>query len=430
MPPVPATHLLSFVESATTCRFLVAFSGGLDSHVLLHLCAGLRQHPLRWQFRALHIDHGLQSLSAQWAAHCRQICADLGIPFFCETLNLKIPAGESVEAVARDARYRAFAQHLHPGEMLLTAHHQDDQAETLLLHLLRGSGVDGLAAMPALRPFAAGWMGRPLLGCSRSELETYAREQGLPYLIDPSNADTRFDRNFLRRQVMPLLRQRWANAPKTLARVAQLQAEQRQLLVMCTQEKLAHVQGGRPHTLSVTQLLTQPVAMRKALLREWLRQQGLPLPEAKKMHHVLQDVLGAAIDAMPCVHWAGCEVRRYRDDVYALPPLTPHDNSQVLEWDVSRSLDIPGLGICLSPEMLGGWLTYVQSAGCHVTVRFRQGGEQVLIPYRGGKHSLKHLMQEKGIPPWERDRLPLIYIGERLVSIIGVLHIEATSPAV
>lgn len=430
MSLVPATHLLTFIENAATRQFLVAFSGGLDSHVLLHLCAGLRQHSSQWQFRALYIDHGLQSLSAQWAAHCQQICADLDIPFACETLNLKIPTGESVEAVARAARYQAFARHLRPREMLLTAHHQDDQAETVLLHLLRGSGVDGLAAMPALRPFAAGWIGRPLLGCSRSELETYAREQGLPYLVDPSNADTRFDRNFLRQQVMPLLRQRWVSAAKTLARVAQLQSEQRQLLVMYTQEKLACVQGRHPHTLSVTRLFAQPVAMRKALLREWLRQQGLPLPTAKKMHHILQDVLEAAVDTMPCVRWAGCEVRRYRDDVYALPPLPPHDNSQVFVWDVNQSLDIPSLGLCLSPEMLGGWLAYVQSTGCQVTVRFRQGGEQVLIPHRGGKHTLKHLMQEKGIPPWERDRLPLIYVGERLVSIIGVLHVEATFPAV
>jgi tRNA(Ile)-lysidine synthase len=423
----PTDALLAFLNKHPATGYLIAFSGGLDSHVLLHACATLQASSPYLPFRALHIDHGLQAMSAEWAEHCRAVCAALNMPFACEYLHLQIPDGESLEAVARHARYAAFSQHLQTGEMLLTAHHQDDQAETLLLHLLRGSGVDGLAAMPEIRPFAQGWLGRPLLSCSREELVEYAQNHTLDYLQDPSNADTRFDRNFLRQQVIPLLQQRWPAVGKTLARAARLQGDSRTLLASFLPEKLAQVAGSRSGTLSVCRLKALDIPLQKALLREWLARQQFPMPEEKKLLHVLHDVLQAKLDAEPCVAWAGCEIRRFRDDVYAMLPLQRHDPAQVLAWDVTQELEIPALHRTLQPVQLGGWLAYAQAQHVPVTVRFRQGGESMYIPYRGGHHSLKHIFQERSVPSWERSRLPLIYVGERLVSIPGVLHVEPSA---
>lgn len=199
--------------------YLLAFSGGLDSHVLLHACSQLRTEWPDLNVRAIHIEHGLQAISAQWVQHCQTVCAALTIPLQVEYLNLTIAAGQSLEAVAREARYAAFAQHLQAGEMLLTAHHQNDQAETLLLHVMRGSGVDGLAAMPMIRPFAQGHLARLLLPFTRADLQQYAAYYQLAYIDDPSNADNRFERNFIRNQVMPLLKQRWVSSEQTQVRV-------------------------------------------------------------------------------------------------------------------------------------------------------------------------------------------------------------------
>lgn len=424
MNHAPTAHLLAFFRQHPASAYLIGFSGGMDSHVLLHACASLRGQYPHLSFRALHIDHGLQPDSAAWAEHCRAVCLSLNIPFALEHLHLAVPSGASLEAVARTARYAAFSQHLQAGEILLTAHHQNDQAETLLLHLLRGSGVDGLAAMPEVRPLAQGSLGRPLLACSRAQLAAYANQHRLNVIDDPSNLDSRFDRNFLRHQVVPLLEQRWPALGKTLARAARLQAESRQLLEGFLRDTLKAMHGSQPGTLSVSKLLEQETVMQKALLREWLVQGGFRLPEEKKLLHVLHDVLLCSADATPCVQWEGCEIRRYRDDVYAMPPLSAHDSAQVLVWDVSQPLLIPALGQTLVPEMLGKWRQQLEDCPETVTVRFRQGGESMFIPYRGGHHALKHLLQERGIPPWTRGRLPLVYVGERLVSIPGVLHVE------
>ncbi|WGZ92768.1 MAG: tRNA lysidine(34) synthetase TilS [Candidatus Thiothrix putei] len=419
MPCAPAEHLLRFFQQHPAPSYLIGFSGGLDSHVLLHACAGLRGQYPHLSFRALHIDHGLQAMSAAWAAHCHAVCADLEMPLLVETLQLVIPAGSSVEAVARTARYAAFSKHLQAGELVLTAHHQNDQAETLLLHLLRGSGVDGLAAMPEIRTFAMGFLGRPLLGCSRAELAAYAKQHRLNVIDDPSNLDSRFDRNFLRNQVMPLLEQRWSAAGKTLARAARLQGESRTLLAGFLRDKLQLMQGKQPNTLSVSKLLAEEPSMQKAVLREWLAQRGFRLPEEKKLRQVLHDVLQARADATPCVHWDSCEVRRYRDDVYAMLPLSAHDPKQVFVWDTREPLVIASLGRAL-----------VAGAGYPevVTVRFRQGGESVYLPERGGYHSLKHLLQEWGVPPWERERLPLVYVGERLIGLHPRFELQTDNP--
>ena len=416
--------LQAFLTAYPATAYVIAYSGGLDSHVLLHACAKLSQQQPQWQFRAVHIDHGLQADSLAWAQHCQCVCAQLAVPLTVRALHLQIPQGASLEAVARNARYAVFAEYLQAGEILLTAHHQDDQAETLLLHLLRGSGMDGLAAMPVIRSFAQGHLGRPWLACSRKQLQQYALQHQLVYIQDPSNADCRFDRNFLRQQVMPLLQQRWPAVSKTLARAARLQGENRTLLAEMVAKKYLQIVGNQPSTLSVQKLTQYDQFMQKALLRHWLSTQGLQRPEDKQLQQILQ-LLKARPDASPCVSWAGCEVRRYQDNLYVMPPLRAHDPTQYLKWqDIHQPLWIESLQQYLQPDLLAAWQAYLQQHPQPVTVRFRQGGETLWIPYRRGHHSVKHLLQEAGIPPWQRQRLPLLYIGERLIGIIGVIQIK------
>lgn len=195
--------------------YLVAYSGGLDSHVLVHALAGLRAE-LRLPVRALHVHHGLQPQADDWVVHCEAVCRQLEIPLLVEQLDLAPGAGESIEAAARAARYAAIAKHLRRDEMLLTAQHRDDQAETLLLQLLRGAGLEGLSGMPGCRAWQGGWHARPLLDVDREALAVYARDHQLQWIEDPSNLDERFDRNYLRHRVMPLLRARWPSATTTL----------------------------------------------------------------------------------------------------------------------------------------------------------------------------------------------------------------------
>ena len=189
--------------------YLVAYSGGLDSHVLLHLFASLAKKHDFIKLRSVYIDHGLQDISAAWAEHCQDTADTLNIEHCCIPLHLNITSGDSLEAIARKARYGALKTHLQAGEVLLTAHHQDDQAETLLLQLLRGSGIDGLAAMPMKAHFSQGFHSRPLLDYSKQSLQDYAIKNGLKWITDPSNNDTRFDRNYLRNNIIPRLKQRW-----------------------------------------------------------------------------------------------------------------------------------------------------------------------------------------------------------------------------
>lgn len=414
--------LQQFFQQHTASKYWIALSGGLDSQVLLHVCARLQALHGGLSFAAIHIDHGLHADSPQWAQQCQQLCTQLQIPLSCETVQVS-PQG-SLEAQAREARYHTFQRYLNAGEMLLTAHHQNDQAETFLLHLLRGSGVQGLAAMPLVRRLGEAHLGRPLLPYSRQDLQAYAQQHALQAIDDPSNEDTRFDRNFLRHKVLPLLQQRWPAVHSTIARAASWQSESLQVLASLLDEKLLHLAGSRQGTLSVQALLAEAPAMQKALLRHWLQQTGFRLPSAKKLQHVLHDVLTARPDALPCVQWQGCDIRRYRDDLYALaPPITAPP--QAMEWqDTQQALDIKGCANRLEPSCLHAWLPQLPAQACRVWVRFRQGGEQVHLAQRGGHHSLKKLLQEAGIPPWERERLPLVYVGEQLVFIPGVLQLQ------
>ncbi len=413
----PASSLLTpdfFCKALTGAgsadAWVVALSGGVDSVVLLHLAvaAGLRQRGLR----ALHIHHGLHPEADRWAEHCRQLCERWQVEL--EVVRVNVGSRGGVEAAARDARYEVFFRRLAKGEVLLMAHHGDDQAETLLLRLMRGAGPHGLGAMPSGRSLGAGRLFRPLLDCSRDQILRYADLQALDWVEDPSNQSDRYDRNFLRHQVLPLLRQRWQGADQVLQRTALLCAEADELNQTLAAQDLACDEEAA-QGLSCRLLLGLSRARQCNLLRYWLAGSGVELPERAQLLRIMDEVAGARRDARPVLVLGGWQVVRYRERLYvqrseqsAAPP-----EQVLLPWDLTSSLRLPrgtlvaehGQGHLLLPD------------DARVDVRYRQGGERCRPAGRSGSQTLKKLLQEAGVPPWERPWLPLIYSDGELAAV-------------
>lgn len=404
--------------------YLIAYSGGLDSHVLLHLCASLVRDHSKISIRSIYIDHGLQKASKGWTAHCGRVSAELGVEFQSVQLNLEVPIGESLEAVARKARYQALRENLSEHEVLITAQHQDDQAETVLLQLLRGAGLDGLAAMPRVTTFGKGLHLRPLLGYSRVQLEAYAKQNNLDYITDPSNKDTRFDRNYLRNEVIPLLKQRWPQMGKTLSRSAGLQAEASSLLATFIDKKMPALSGNQQDTLSARAIIELTAIQQKAMLRHWIKQLGFTPPSAVKLKHVIDDVLNSRPDSMPLVSWQDTEVRRYKDDVYIMAPLSVSLPSEPIGWDLQQPL-VLGEGLPdLVPEDLGCLKGALLQQKKSVSIRFRRGGERIYLENRKHSISLKNFYQQQEVPPWLRKTLPLVYANDRLIYIPDLFKVD------
>jgi tRNA(Ile)-lysidine synthase len=412
-------NLLNYLQARFRARrLLIAYSGGLDSTVLLHATMSLRT-ALAADIEAIHVHHGLRAEADDWVNHCRKTCTAWGVAGRIIHVDARPVPGHSPEATARAVRYEALKPLVSEGSCLLTAHHRDDQSETLLLQLLRGAGVAGLAAMPEVTRFGEGCHARPLLRYSRTALVEYAKRHQLEWLDDPSNQDIGFDRNFIRHKVMPLLRKRWPAASQTLTRAARLQAEALELITDLAKQDRRAVAGSRPHTLSVLALKKLSIPRQKNVLRNWICEQKLPLPTHAQLDRGREDILKAGEDRTPLVHWRGAEVRRYRDDLYAMSPLPPHNPHQEFIWRLARPLSIPHLGITINLQDLEAQGLVLPSSMSQVTVRFRVGGEQCRPRGESHHHALKKLYQQARVPPWQRDRTPLIYVEDKLVAVWG-----------
>ncbi|MDX1592733.1 MAG: tRNA lysidine(34) synthetase TilS [Gammaproteobacteria bacterium] len=394
----------------------VAYSGGRDSTVLLHVAAGLRDAGRLGPLRALHVDHGLHPGSARWRERAAAACDRLAVPFAAVAVDARPAAGQSPEAAAREARYVALGERLAPGEWLLTAHHLDDQAETVLLQLLRGAGIEGLAGMPARARFAPGWLVRPWLDQPRAALAAYAASHRLDWCEDPDNASTARDRNFLRHEILPRLAARWPAATECLARSAGHCAEASFLL-----EALAAVDLGElgvvpgAATLPLDGVRRLDPARRRLLLRRWLAGLGLPRPAQRVLARIEREVLGAGRDRNPHVAWPGGEVRRYRDRLYAGRPPDARPDREARRWDVATPLVLPW-GRLWGETTVGDGLDLARLENAAVTVTTRAGGERLRLQGRH-RRPLKKLLQEAGVPPWRRERLPLVLVDGELAAV-------------
>jgi tRNA(Ile)-lysidine synthase len=410
--------LLACVESLvprTSAELCVAYSGGLDSTVLLHALARALVDRPNYRMRAAHVDHQLQRDSANWRQHCGSVALSLQIEFVPLVVKVAADSELSPEAAAREARYAALRQILKPNEVLLTAHHADDQLETMLMALMRGAGLRGLSGVPSVQIFGGGWLARPLLDFSRAELEEWARAEQLTWLQDPSNENTSFDRNFLRHRVLPALRERWPAAAHSATRSTAHLREAGRLLDVLAAADLESVAIGS--CLSMTQLASLAPARRRNVLRHWIRQHGMRVPSTRKLATIERDLLIAREDRLPCVEWDDVEVRRHRGLLYCMrqrPALEPADP---LPWNVSQVLELPAqLGRLRAQRDAAGGLATARARG-ELQVHFRRGGEELQPAGDPHHRKLKKLLQDAGVLPWWRDRVPLIYAGEQLVAV-------------
>jgi len=398
-------------------RVSLALSGGLDSSVLLHALAALAADGC-FALRALHVDHGLQPASAGWAVACREACRAAGVALDVIELSLQPARGESVEALARERRYAALAGCLADGERLLTAHHRDDQLETVLIQLLRGAGVAGLAAMPARAALGRGWQLRPLLDVGRDELADYALRHGLAWQADPMNGALRFDRAYLRARVLPAIRERWPAAAETVSRSSRHFAEAARVLTEVAEADAAGaLDEGR---LALEGLGALSRDRQVNLLRWWLRQAGLRPPPAARLEAALPAFFAARPDGAPSLCWPDGEIRRYRGRLYAGRPLAAR--AAAIGHAATARYDLgPGLGSFELVASQEGGLRALPTAG--IELRFRMGGES-LKPHAGRpRKRLKDLCQEAGVVPWMRERLPLVFVGGQLAAV-GDLWID------
>lgn len=392
----------------------VAYSGGMDSHVLLHALCGLRAHA-PWSVTALHIDHGLQADSERWAQHCADVCAALRVPYRSARVTVRDIAARGMEDAARRARYAALAELLPMGAMLLTAHHRSDQAETLILQLLRGTGVPGLAAMPPLAAFGRGRLARPLLDFGRATLARYAAEHDLRWIDDPSNFDAGPARNFLRQRLWPVLSERWPQADDRFAATAGHLAEASRLLDELGEVDRATcaVEDGE---LKISTLQTLSFERQTNLLRYWVRRQTGAAPPESALRELMTRLESMPRTRHATVSWAGIEVRRYRDRLSVAAADVKDAGAWEIPWDLAGELEIPGVRWHLRAcAAIGAGISQQRIAGKHVSVRARRGGEVCRL--RGHRRSVKKLLQEAGIPPWERCHWPLVYADGDLVSV-------------
>jgi tRNA(Ile)-lysidine synthase len=402
------------LSSATPLK--IAFSGGLDSHVLLHALCQLRGQ-MSLDVSAVHVDHGLQPSSHSWTRHCALVCAQLDVPFVSERIQVTDIKATGLEAAARAARYACLARHVAADAVLLTGQHLDDQAETVLLQLLRGTGVPGLSAMPEITRFSKGRMARPLLGFTRAQLLAYATQEKLQWIDDASNEDARFSRNYLRHRVFPLLESRWPGSARQIARTAYLAAETSGLLDVLAESDWHLCRLQNAAALSVTALRQLPPPRQRNLIRHWLRTQGFLPPTAMNLEQVLVQIQAEPRSRQSVVRWPEAEVRRYRDEMIALRPEPVINAALKLPWNPVEPLKIPGVGLLRAVSEQGVGLSQERIGKSLLTVGWRQGGEVCRLPGRTHRHKLKKLLQEAGVPPWERSRLPLIYVNDKLAAI-------------
>jgi len=398
----------------------IAFSGGLDSTVLLHLLADLARHETLPALNAIHVHHGLQTVADAWPAHCHRVCTALGVPL--RVVEVQVQTGASLEQAAREARYAAFTRLLAPGELLLTAQHRDDQAETLLFRLLRGAGVRGLAAMPDQRPLGHGHLLRPLLEASRAELEAYAGEQSLIWIEDPSNQDSQFSRNYLRNEVLPSLTARWPQATASLARAAAHMSEAQTLLDELALQDLASAQSQSPFpwisvpSLALAPLLTLSPSRQRNALRYWLA----PLTRLPDSDHWRgwDSLRDAGSGGRPLWRLADGELHRAEGRIWWLSGTWLEQPVQETIWiEPSHPLTLAGNG---QVDFQG------QAPAGPLEVRYRQGGEILRQPERGHR-DLKRLLNEHHLPLFVRGRLPLLYRADELLAVAKLPGLDGSA---
>lgn len=415
-------------------NFYIAYSGGLDSTVLLHLFYVLSQNQCTFpKLKALHVNHSIHSDADDWVKHCQAQCKDFDIPLEIIKVNAKAGLGQSQEALARQYRYQAFREYIQPGSALVTAHHEEDQAETVLLQLVRGAGVAGLSAMPISKDFAHGVLLRPLLLSAKKDILDYAETQKLIYVHDSSNESLQYDRNFLRLCIMPLLKKRWPSVARTISRVASNCADTLNLLKEFKVAAKAHADDAMIKTqtsviIDSYFLQKHSVLLQYEYLKTYLLQAAkylcpnLPneksIPSRRLLEQIWNEIIHSRIDSQAVIKWHSLEIRKFKNQIFIQQ--AARKPSMILKkiWNplLQPTLSYPEIGLCLSAHIRQD-IGLCMGKNLNLEIRFRQGGEKILL-HRKHK-SLKKLFNEWEIPPWQRDQIPLVFSEGECIAIVN-----------
>ena len=413
-----------FLERSKAERIIVAYSGGLDSTVLLHLVKNLAIK-LHHRILAVHVNHRLHPDADDWAKHCRRQATHIDVAF--QTIAVQIPAAhpKGLEAAARDARYEALQSIMTMNDLLLTAHHQNDQAETVLLRLLRGSGTTGIKAIAEYRTLDIGALARPLLYSSHSDIRRYARENGLRYLEDPSNDDIKHARNYLRHLVVPVVAKRWPQWYKTVARYAKHRTAADYIIDTEAKRYLQHCLLPGSLDLLIRVFITLATEHRHAVLRAWCKLNDVPLPN----HYQIVRICAALSRHINKHNGSGSAIIYTCSDigmgVYhgTLRTIKPLKRALVspIKWHSGGDCEISQLNLKLLRTELMRQAPSLSNKT--LEVKFRRGGERCACSDHLGNlfhKSLKNIFQEHHVPSWQRDKIPLIYAHGRLRLVWGI----------
>ncbi len=403
----------------------VGVSGGVDSVVLLHLLAAV-QNCSEISLAALHAHHGLHPDADRWQEFCERLCETWSVAFATRRLDVRVETGYGYEASAREARYQWYASMVKPTDYLLLAHHRDDQAETVLLNLLRGSGVRGMSSMSPMAIRERLRIIRPLLTYDRQQLVAYAEEHQLQWIEDASNRDIAYSRNYLRHRIVPLLRARWPAVSRVLADTAERMQRTQTLLEEVAAADLRHTEwrsiealAGTGYKLKLSGLEDLSESRFRNLLSYWLRGRHFRSPSCRQMDQLVAELIRRGGPTNAINRWPGTEMRRYDGWLYVLRPLSQPVAMDARRWDIEQPLHLPELNLkMVAVPVIGAGL-----ARKHITtplvVRWRQGGERCRLANHAGRRKLKKLLQEHRVPPWARARIPLVYVVHQLAAVAG-----------
>ena len=409
-------NLLSIFESSITCNlekksydeFLIAYSGGCDSTALLYFANQIAKKN-KINIRAIHVNHNLNKESKKWENHCKEFCKEINVELYIANVNIILKAGDSIEEKAREERYSSIYSQMGKKTLMMTAHHGDDQAETFLYQLFRGSGAKGLSSMPRIKKIKKGFHLRPFLAFNKKTLEDFLELRIISYIEDQSNNDTDFSRNFIRKEIIPKIKKKWPSCASTISRSAQNISELYKL-----NEDLAMIDI---QNFLINDIYKISIGVRTLdkyrcnnVIRYWISKNNYRMPSAEQLHSIYSNVLNAGDDKAPFFLCSEYEIRRHNDYIEIMQPLKKHDSSNIYKWKFPENLIISNLCLNLSwsdlEEKFGRKITH------DVEVRFRKSGENLKL--YNSKKSLKDYMREINMPPWKRERTPLIYIDKKL----------------
>lgn len=419
------TSLESLYTLSDNSSYVIAYSGGIDSHVLLYCC-----NQLGLPVRAVHVHHGLQEVADVWVDQCQRYCDSQNISLDVLYVDAKKKQGESPEETARIVRYEALQNNLTDDDFLLTAQHLNDQAETLLLQLFRTASAAGLSAMPAVKQIGKNIHLRPLLSFSRIEIENFAKENDLSWVEDPSNQDVSFDRNYLRKEIIPQLEQRWPEVTRQLSTAANMQSNNLQVLedmaaidladaVMIINDCLQCTVFEVLSTLSIDKLKQLSSSRLLNVLRYWVITTVNNKPSRNLLEEIEKTLVNVQSDANPEILFSGFVFRRFKGSLYLLKCNGEEIPEIEYDWSPASPLNLSKLNIQLKPVDIDGGLSK-QLLNETLKVTLRKGGETFHPSERRHSQSLKKLLQEANVPPWERDVIPLVYFHDELIAVGGL----------